>query len=103
MINGKMRRTTSAMNDEEFARRGRGYYFLMGSLNEPTRQAKRGKGYSHDFATGKDGETHPITLGPGESIDPMPAYHPMERTIVSSAAQVQGVLAQLIQAEINKF
>ena len=103
MINGKMRKTSSAMNDEEFARRNRGYYFLMGSLNEPTRQSKRGKGYSHDFATGKDGETHPITLGPGESIDPMPAYHPMERTIVSSAAQVQGVLAQLIQAEINKF
>jgi hypothetical protein len=75
----------------------------MGSINEPTRQAKRGKGYSHDFATGPDGDTHPITLGPGESIDPMPAYHPMERTIVNSASQVQAVLAQLIQAEINKF
>ena len=103
MINGKMRRTSSAMNDEEFARRSRGYYFLMGSLNEPTRQSKRGKGYSHDFAGGKDGETHPITLAPGESIDPMPAYAPMERTITSSAAQVQALLAQFIQAEINKF
>ena len=102
-INGKMRRTASAVNDEEFARKSRGYYFLMGSINEPTRQAQRGKGYSHDFAPGKDGETHPITLGPGESIAPMPAYHPMERTIMNSASQVQAVLAQLIQAEINKF
>ena len=103
MINGKMRRTTSAMNDEEFARRSRGYYFLMGSINEPTRQARRGKGYSHDFAPDDEGGSHPITLGPGESIAPMPAYHPMERTIVNSASQVQAVLAQLIQAEINKF
>lgn len=103
MINGKMRRTSSAMNDEEFARRSRGYYFLMGSLNEPTRQARRGKGYSHDFASDGNGETHPITLGPGESIDPMPAFHPMERTIIASASQVQSLLAQFIQAEINRF
>jgi hypothetical protein len=104
MINGKMRRTTSAMNDEEFARRSRGYYFLMGSINEPTRQSGRGKGYSHDFASWPEGrEQHPITLGPGESIDPMPAYSPMEKTIQNSASQVQAVLAQLIQAEINKF
>jgi hypothetical protein len=101
-INGKMRRT-STMNDEEFARRSRGYYFLMGSLNEPTRQAGRGKGYSHDFATSESGDTHPITLGPGESIDPMPAYHPMEDAITANASEVQALLAQFIQAEINKF
>jgi hypothetical protein len=104
MINGKMRRTTSAMNDEEFARRSRGYYFLMGSLNEPTRQRGAGKGYSHDFASWPQGrEQHPITLGPGESIEPMPAYHPMRDTIAANAGLVQSVLAQLIQAEINKF
>jgi len=102
LINGKMRRT-STMNDEEFARKSRGYYFLMGSINEPTRQAKRGKGYSHDFAPGQDGDTHPITLGPGESIAPMPAYHPMERTIIATESRVQALLAQFIQAEINKF
>jgi hypothetical protein len=104
MINGKMRRTSSAMNDEEFARRSRGYYFLMGSLNEPTRQRGAGKGYSHDFASWPQGrEQHPITLGPGESIEPMPAYHPMRDTIAANAGLVQSVLAQLIQAEINKF
>ena len=101
-INGKMKRT-GTLNDEEFARKGRGYYFLMGSLNEPTRQSGRGKGYSHDFATDDEGGTHPITLQPGESIDPMPAYHPMEDTITANHKEVQDILFAAIQAQINRY
>lgn len=101
-INRKMTRVAT-LNDEEFARKGRGYYFLMGSINEPTRQAKRGKGYSHDFAADANGETHPITLEPGETIAGMPAYHPMERTIRENNRDVQTALFVAIQAQINRY
>jgi hypothetical protein len=101
-INGKMKRT-GTLNDEEFARKGRGYYFLMGSINEPTRQAGRGKGYSHDFALDDNGKQHPITLGPGESIDPMPAYHPMEDTITANHKEVQDILFAAIQVQLSRY
>jgi hypothetical protein len=101
-INGKMKRT-GTLNDEEFARKGSGYYFLMGSIDEPTRQAGRGKGYSHDFALDDNGKQHPITLRPGESIDPMPAYHPMEDTITANHKEVQDILFAAIQAQISRY
>lgn len=101
-INGKMKRT-GVMNDEEFARQGRGYYFLMGSINEPTRQAGRGKGYSHDFAMDDERGQHPITLRPGETIDPMPAYSPMQDTISANYRDVQTALFAAIQAQINRY
>lgn len=97
-INGKMKRTQT-MNDEQFARAGAGYYFLMGSLNEPTRQARRGSGYPHDFA-GSGQDQHPITLRPGETIAPMPAQHPMENTIRESANVVQTLLVNAINKRI---
>lgn len=98
-INGRMKRTQT-MNDEQFARQGAGYYFLMGSLNEPSRQARRGSGYPHDFAgpgpRGDGRKQHPITLKPGDTIDPMPAQHPMSRTIQESAGVVQTLLINAI-------
>lgn len=101
-INGKMKRT-GTLNDEEFARKGRGYYFLMGSLREPTRQAGMGKGYSHDFGYDDERGMHPITLQPGESIDPMPAYHPMEDTITANHREVQDILFAAIQVQLNRY
>jgi hypothetical protein len=86
-INGRMKRTQT-MNDEQFARSGSGYYFIMGSKNEPTRQARAGSGYPHDFG--------PITLGPGDTIAPMPAQHAMENTIRESANVVQTLLNNAI-------
>jgi hypothetical protein len=85
-INGRMKRTQT-MNDEQFARSGVGYYFIMGSRDEPTRQARRGSGYPHDFIH---------TLGPGEMLRPMPAKHPMENTIRESANVVQTLLNNAI-------
>lgn len=96
-INGRMKRTQT-MNDEQFARAGAGYYFLMGSLNEPSRQARQGSGYPHDFASIGGRKQHPITLKPGETIDPMPAQHPMEDTI----RQVSGVVQTVLINAINK-
>ncbi len=101
-INGKMKRT-GTMNDEEFARKGRGYYFLMGSVNEPTRQGGSGKGYSHDFASINGRKQHPITLQPGETIDPMPAYSPMQDTITANYRDVQTALFAALQAQINRY
>lgn len=101
MINGKMRRHSSA-NDEQFRRMARGYYFLMGSINEPTRQARMGRGYPHDFGeTG--GKMHPITLHPGETYGAMPAKHPMERTITASQAAVFNTLKAAIENSMRKF
>jgi len=86
-INGRMKRTQT-MNDEQFARAGAGYYFIMGSKNEPTRQARAGSGYPHDFG--------PYFLGPGELLGPMPAQHAMENTIRESANVVQTLLNNAI-------
>jgi hypothetical protein len=104
MINGKMRRHSSA-NDAQFARMSKGYYFLMGSINEPTRQGKGRAGYSRDFMLGNDGksgEQHPITLHPGETIAPMPAHHLMQKTIQSTAGVVQSLLFAEINDHLNK-
>lgn len=101
-INGRMRRH-STMNDDQFAGAGRGYYFLMGSLREPTRQARQGSGYPHDFMMGANGRMHPMTLGPGDDYGAMPAKHPMQRTIEATAPQVLSSLEAAIVASIKKF
>lgn len=96
-INGKMKRSQN-MSGREFRRAGPGYYFLMGSLYE--RQGMGGKpGYSRDFSDSYGTrEQHPITLRPGESIDPMPAEHFMQHSINDSRAKVE----QVLFAEIAK-
>jgi hypothetical protein len=91
-INGKMKRA-GTFNNEQFANMSRGYYFLMGSKNERTRQAKAGSGYPHDFGSDAAGEMHPVTLKPGETIRPMPAQSPMQKTISENSS---AVLASLI-------
>lgn len=102
MINGKMRRTTTA-NDEQFSKMGRGYYFLMGSINEQTRQSKMGSGYPHDFGSDSPGEMHPITRGPGDTIKPMPALKPMERAINDTASQVLSGLIDALQRQVDSL
>jgi hypothetical protein len=92
MINGKMNRA-GTFNNEQFASMGRGYYFLMGSKKERTRQAKMGVGYPHDFGSDAPGEMHPVTLKPGETIRPMPAQNLMQKTISENSS---AVLASLI-------
>jgi hypothetical protein len=92
MINGKMNRA-GTFNDKQFASMSRGYYFLMGSKNERTRQAKAGSGGDHDFWTPKGGgKQRPVTLHPGETYRPMPAKHPMERTISENSSAVLAAL-----------
>jgi HK97 gp10 family phage protein len=101
MINGRMKRAGS-FNNEQFANMSRGYYYLMGSINEATRQARAGSGYPHDFGeTG--GKQHPITLHPGETYAPMPAKHAMERTIEEQKGAVYSTLKKAIENTIEGY
>lgn len=100
-INKRMHRHSSA-NDEQFERMGRGYYFLMSSYDEPTRQARQGSGYPHDFGY-TDGRQHPITLHPGETYAPMPASHAMQRTIDQEQQAVFNTLKSAIQNSISRL
>lgn len=101
LINGKMRRHSSA-NNQQFANMSRGYYFLMGSIDEPTRQAGQGKGYPHDFGF-SNGKQHPITLHPGDTYAPMPAKHAMERTISEQRDAVFATLRAAIQNSLDRL
>jgi hypothetical protein len=101
MINGKMRRHSSA-NDQQFANMSRGYYFLMGSRDEETRQARQGIGYPHDFGY-SNGKQHPITLHPGDTYAPMPASHAMERSIAETKDAVLNTLKAAIQNSLDRL
>lgn len=101
VINGKMRRHSSA-NDQQFANMSKGYYFLMGSKNEPTRQARMGKGYPHDFCS-ENGEMHPFTLHPGETYPAMPAHHAMRNTISEQSGAVLNTLQTAIQNTLDRL
>jgi len=101
MINGKMRRHSSA-NNKQFANMSRGYYFLMSSYDEPTRQARMGSGYPHDFGS-TNGKMHPVTLHPGETIAPMPAQHAMEKTISEQQGAVFNTLRAAIQNSLDRL
>jgi hypothetical protein len=100
-INGRMKRIGS-MHDEEFARQKTGFYFLMGSLREPTRQARAGSGYPHDFAFTEGRGQHPYTLHPGETYGGMPAQGLMQKTLASVGSQVNSSLISLLTTAINK-
>ena len=101
-INFRMTRAGKFTNSQ-FERMGRGYYFLMGSLREPTRQAKMGRGYPHDFMVDASGEMHPFALQAGETYAPMPAQHPMERTIAENSSQVLNTLINTMQRYIDEL
>jgi hypothetical protein len=98
MINRKMTLHAPLEDSEKFAKRSRGYYFLMSSWKEPTRQPRAGKGYTHDFLP--DGGVY--TLHPGETYGAMPGYHLMEKTITAKASQSQAILRDGIIDAINE-
>ena len=102
MINFRMQRT-GTFNNSQFEKMGKGYYFLMGSKNERTRQAKMGSGYPHDFASYSPGEMFPLTLQPGETYKGVEAQHPMERTIAENSSQVLNTLINTMQKYIEEL
>lgn len=94
-INNSFRRVPNggnAFDNEQFERMGRGFYFIMGTKNNPHR--KQGAGYPHDFL---------MALAPGQTYGPMPARHWMEESIrEGSGAALQSLLAALRQ-QIEKL
>lgn len=99
-INGRMARAGS-FNNTQFEQMGRGYYFLMGSLDE--RAGAGGKpGYSRDFSDSYGTrEQHPITLKPGDTIAPMKPLGLMEKTINATDRQVFEILKASLEAGIT--
>lgn len=101
-INGRMKKV-GGFNNSQFEKMGRGYYFLMGSKNEPTRKAKAGSGYPHDFVPDGKGGTRPFFLEAGETYGAMPAQHPMERTITENSSAVLSALIANMQGYIDEL
>lgn len=99
MINGRMRRAGS-FNNAQFENMSKGYYYLMGSINEQTRQARAGSGYPHDFGY-TNGKQHPVTLHPGETYGAMPAKHAMESTISEVGPEALNTLINSIRSKID--
>lgn len=101
MINRRMTAHSRLEDSEKFRSRGAGYYFLMSSWREPTRQARAGRGYSHDFLPEKNGKSRVFTLKAGETYGEMPAYHLMENAIRARAGQSQNIVRSGIIDAIN--
>ena len=95
-INNRMS-SHRVMSSDQFARESRGVYFLLGSKNEPTRQARMGKGYTHDFVVGDDGKMHPMTLGPGETYGKMPALGLMQEAIREQQTTTTRLIVDAVQ------
>lgn len=98
-INGRFRRIGDRdkkwFDNEQFEKMGRGFYFIMGSRDEPTRRARRGSGYPHDFG--------PFAIGPNETYGAMPPRNAMERAILASKSSSLAILTDAIRNEINKL
>lgn len=99
MINMRFRRAGS-FNNSQFERMSKGYYYLMSSYNEPTRQARAGSGYPHDFGF-TNGEQHPVTLHPGETYGPMPAKHAMQQAIEETSSEALNTLINSVRSKID--
>jgi len=97
VINRRMTAVARLEDSDKFAKRSKGYYFLMSSWREPTRQARAGRGYTHDFLP--DGGV--FTLQPGETYGAMPGYHLMENTISARRSQAQTIIRNGLIDAIN--
>lgn len=99
-INRRMTRRGS-FNNTQFEQMGRGYYFLMGSLDERAGAGGR-PGYSRDFSDSYGTrEQHPIALKPGDTIAPMKPLGLMEKTINATDRQVFEILKATLEAGIT--
>lgn len=98
MVNRKMSLHAPYVDSDKFAKMMKGYYFLMSSWKRPTRQARAGKGYTHDFLPG--GGVY--TLHPGETYGAMPPLGLMKKTITAKGSQARDIARKGIVEAINK-
>lgn len=102
-INGRMNRVSNergglAFDNEQFERMGRGYYFLMGSIN--VAQRKSGKGA---FVPDGKGGTRPFFLASGDTYGEMKPSRAMERAIQQASPAALNALRDAINAQISKL
>lgn len=79
-------------NNEQFERMGRGFYFIMGTKNNPNR--RQGAGYPHDFI---------MALSPGQTYGAMPARHWMEQSIREGSGEALRSLLAALQKQIDNL
>lgn len=102
-VNGRMSRkgdASSLFNNTQFEQMGRGYYFLMGSKNNPHPERKTGRGA---FVKKRGGGTRPMVLGPGDTYGAMPAEHAMEKAINRGKSQATQTLIAEIKKHMQAF
>lgn len=105
-INGRMNRVPNRgrpFDNQDFERMGRGFYFLMSSYNERTRQAKQGSGYPHDFLPDGKGGIRPFAIAPGETYGAMPARHWMRDAIQKSGPAALNALMAALRDQVEKI
>lgn len=105
-INGRMNRTPNRgrpFDNQDFERMGRGFYFLMSSFKEPTRQSKKGSGYPHDFLPDGKGGIRPFAIAPGETYGAMPARGWMDKAIRQSGQAALNSLMAALRSQIEKI
>lgn len=92
LINKRFKIAARLEDSDKFEKRSKGYYFIMSSFDEPTRQAKKGSGYPHDFF---------MTLQPGQTYGAMPALGLMQKTISEKKSEVNSILRDGLIKAIN--
>lgn len=100
-VNGKLSSGSgpgSLFNNMQFEKMGRGYYFLMGSKNNPQRSTGPGA-----FVRMQNGKTRPMVLAADETYGAMPAEHAMEKAVKRGRQQSVSVLIAEIKKHMQAF
>jgi hypothetical protein len=101
-INTRMTLHKKNVDSKKFEKMGSGYYFLMSSWKSPTRQARAGKGYTHDFLPADSkGRPRPYTLKAGATYGEMPPLNLMRDTISSVGSTSESIIRDGIVNAIN--
>lgn len=85
-------------NSSQFEKMGRGYYFLMGSKNNPQRATGPGA-----FVQMRNGRTRPMVLQANQTYGAMPAENAMEKAIKRGKQQSVNVLIAEIKKHMQAF
>lgn len=106
LINGRMHKVANGgrpFDNTQFERMGRGYYFLMGSKNDPQRSTGRGA-----FVPDGKGGTRPYTVGPNETYPAMFSRNhsgmaPMQKAVQQAAPATLSALMAALNSQIKKL
>lgn len=101
LINGRMHKVANGgrpFDNTQFERMGRGYYFLMGSKNNPQRSSGPGA-----FVKDSNGGTRPMAIGPNETYGAMRPQNAMQKAIKRAAPATLSALMAALNTQIKKL